>query len=94
MALTKRAYALPEETIAPFEQLVPPGKRSATVAELLQGWLERRRRQKLRAEIIEGCREMADVYREIERDFHPLEEEVERVLEAAPKTRRSRSCKA
>ena len=32
--------------------------------------------QTLRQNIIEGCREMWDVYVETEREFHPLEEEV------------------
>ena len=30
----------------------------------------------LRAAIIKGCKEMAEVYLETERDYHPLEEEV------------------
>jgi len=33
---------------------------------------------RLREEIAEGCRDMCDVLLEIEREFHPLEEEVER----------------
>ncbi len=32
----------------------------------------------LRQNIIEGCREMWDINVEIEREFHPLEEEVAR----------------
>lgn len=36
------------------------------------------RNEKLRAEIETGCREMWDEMLEIEREFHPLEEEVER----------------
>jgi hypothetical protein len=35
-------------------------------------------REQLRKEIIEGCRDMADVYLEVEREYHPLEEEVQR----------------
>jgi len=37
-------------------------------------------REQLRQDIIEGCREMAEVNLQIEREFHPLEEEVDRLL--------------
>ena len=35
----------------------------------------------MRRELIEGCRVMAEVYRVLEHDFHPLEEETQRVLD-------------
>jgi beta-lactamase superfamily II metal-dependent hydrolase len=38
-----------------------------------------RNTEQLRQAAIQGCREMADVYKEIEREYHPLEEEVERL---------------
>ena len=82
MELTKRTYTLPADTLAQFEQVVMPGRRSATIDALLREWLEQQRRERLRQEIIEGCQAMADVYLEIERDFHPLEEEVQRALDA------------
>src|SRR5262249_6808721 len=94
MVLTKRTYVLPAKTLGSFEQLVPPGQRSATVALLLQEWLDRSRREKLRREIIEGCKNMADVYLEVEKEYHPLEEEVHRVMENSPKARRRRPRKA
>ena len=53
--------------------------------------LDRQRRDELRQEIIEGCREMADVYLELEREYHPLEEEVQRGLDALPPSRRRRA---
>lgn len=34
--------------------------------------------EELEREIIEGCREMADVYLEIQREFDPLDAEVTR----------------
>ncbi len=77
MTLLKRTYALPQETLEEFERATPPGKRSSVVAELLRSWLERQKRERLRAAVIEGCREMADVYLEIEREYHSLEEEVQ-----------------
>lgn len=43
---------------------------------------ERRDKEALRQSIIEGCQEMWDVLLETEREFHPLDEEVERLLQA------------
>jgi len=88
MALLKRTYALPQQTLEEFERTTVPGKRSALVAALLREWVERQQREQLRKEVIEGCREMADVYLEIEREYHPLEEEVERALNDQPQPRR------
>lgn len=34
------------------------------------------RRKRLRDEVVAGCREMAEIYVETEREFHPLEEEI------------------
>lgn len=90
MGLQKRTYTLPDSVVAPFERTVPTGKRSAIVAGVLNAWLEERQREALRANVVEGCREMADVYLEIERDFHPLEEEVQHGLDANPAARRNR----
>lgn len=80
MGLLKRTYTLPSDTLEQFEQVVVSGQRSAVIAKLLREWLDRQRREQLRREIIEGCREMADVYLETEREYHPLEEEVQRGL--------------
>jgi len=76
--LPKRTYTLPQEVVEPFEEAVPTGRRSAVVANLMAGWLERRRQEQLRHEIVEGCREMAAEYLVVEGEFHALEEEVER----------------
>lgn len=94
MRLKKRTYALPTTLLDRFEKLVAPGKRSVKVASLLEGCLERHHRESLRQEVIAGCRVMADLYLEIEKEYHPLEEEVYRVLEKPAKTRRHRSRKA
>lgn len=87
MALTKRTYALPTEVLTAFEEAVSPGKRSALIAKLLAEWLEEKRRELLRREIIEGCHEMAELYLETEKEWHPLEEEVQRALDPQPETR-------
>lgn len=78
MPVIRRTYALPSETVTRFEASVAPGKRSSTLAQLLDSWLEERRRARLRRAVIEGCHEMSEIYKEIEREYHPLEEEVER----------------
>ena len=82
MSLLKRTYALPSDTLRQFEQSIPAGKRSALIGELLNDWLDKQRRERLRREIIEGCQEMATLYLELEREYHPLEEEVHRALNA------------
>src|SRR5437762_3275563 len=91
MALSKRTYALPAETIDQFERVVQAGRRSAVVGQVLKDWLEKRRREHLRNALIEGCRDMATTYLEMEKEFHPLEEEVSRGLESAASKRRRRS---
>jgi len=90
MGLPKRTYALPPQTLERFEHEVAPGRRSAVIAELLQAWLERKRRERLRCEVIAGCREMAGVYLAVEREYHPLEEEAHRALDNESKARRRR----
>jgi hypothetical protein len=91
MRLLKRTYALPPDILQQFEQTVAAGKRSAVIAALLYEWLDKQRQEQLRRDVIEGCREMADVYLEIEQEYHPLEEEVHRGLDAQPQTRRHRA---
>ncbi len=83
MRSLRRTCTLPPGVLKQFEQTVAPGQRSALIAELLREWLETQRREQLRREVIEGCREMADTYLEIEQEFHPLEEEVHRALNVA-----------
>jgi hypothetical protein len=84
MTLLKRTYALPSDTLTQFEQTVVPGKRSAVISDLLWEWLDQQRRERLRREVIEGCQAMADVYLEIERAYHPSEEEVQRAFDVQP----------
>jgi hypothetical protein len=96
MRSLKRTYSLPVDTLKKFEQKVPGEQRNAVLAQLLRDWLERDRREELRRQIIEGCRDMADIYLEIEREYHPLEEEVQRALEAPPQAggNRARSARS
>ena len=78
MGVLKRTYALPAETVLAFERAVKPGRRSAAVAAVMREWLEEKERQLVREAIVEGLAEMADEYLVVEREYHPLEEEVER----------------
>ncbi|HLK56518.1 MAG TPA: hypothetical protein VKU00_08140 [Chthonomonadaceae bacterium] len=73
MTLTRRTYALPSETLKRFEREVSPSKRSAKVAELIENWVREREREVLRQNIIEGCREMWDVYLETAQEWEPLD---------------------
>lgn len=52
-----------------------------TASDRLPGLMSRGHRNHMRRELIEGCRVMAEVYRVLEHDFHPLEEETQRVLD-------------
>ena len=73
----KRTYALPVETVEQFERMAPPGKRSAMLAAIMADWVDRKRREELSRDIINGCREMAEIYLATEQEYHALEEEVE-----------------
>ncbi len=91
MGNVKRTFALPSETLAEFERTVSPRERNAVIAQLVREWLDNLNKASLRRAVIEGCREMADMYLEIEREYHPLEEEVQHGLDAQPQARRHRS---
>jgi metal-responsive CopG/Arc/MetJ family transcriptional regulator len=91
MGALKRTYALPAETLQQFERQVLPGQRSTVIARLIRDWVDKQKRERLREEVIQGCRDMAELYLEVEREYHPLEEEVQSGLDNQPKTRRRRS---
>ena len=74
--------ALPSDLVNRFEQAVAPDQRVSALTEALQEWMSTHSLLDLHQEIIEGCREMDALNLEIEGEYHPLEEEVERA--AAP----------
>jgi metal-responsive CopG/Arc/MetJ family transcriptional regulator len=76
--LVKKTYSLPESLLQRFESVIPKNKRSQVMTKLLLEWMENQEQEKLRKQIIEGCQEMQEIYLDIEREYHPLEEEVER----------------
>lgn len=78
MRLQKRTYSLPPEVVERFERSVAVGQRSAVVSRLVNEWLDEQQREELRADIVEGCREMWDVYLDIEKEYAPLDKEVAR----------------
>jgi hypothetical protein len=80
MELAKRTYSLPAEVIAQFEATVPPGQRSATISGIVKAWMEQRRLARLREELVEGCREMAAIYREVAADWQEADDELHRSL--------------
>ena len=80
METVKRTYALPSKTLNRFEGKIAPGRRSAKVAELIEDWIHQQEREALRQDIIEGCRNMWDVYLEMAKEWEPLEEEVDRAF--------------
>ena len=81
METAKRTYVLPSQTLKRFEQKIATGKRSAKVAELMEGWIREREREALRQDIIEGCREMGEIYLEMAREWETLDEEVARAFD-------------
>jgi hypothetical protein len=82
MKSLKRTYALPSQTLAKFEHAVAPGKRSTLVASLMEEWLAEQEREALRRDIVAGCEDMWDIYLTLEKEWHPLEEEVACALES------------
>jgi hypothetical protein len=81
MGLAKRTYSLPPDVVGRFEQLLAPGERSAFLAKLIGDWLAEREREALRRELIEGCKEMAGLYQEIEQEWNGASDEVWRGAE-------------
>ena len=78
--LAKRTYTLPSDVIERFEQVLPPGDRSAFLAKLIREWLAEKEREELRRQVIEGCTEMQSLYAEIDRDWASAADEVWRDL--------------
>ena len=76
MRLAKRTYSLPFDLIQRFEEQLTPGERSRFVAKLIDDWLSARERERLRREVIDGCREMAELYRAIDAEWNDAADEV------------------
>jgi hypothetical protein len=79
--MAKRTYLLPDKLLAEFEQEIAPGKRGAVVAEALRAWLDEKQRTALRAAVIEGCRDMAEVDRSIETQWAPVADKAWRAVD-------------
>jgi hypothetical protein len=81
MERVKRTYALPNGLLARFEGEVPPGRRSAKIAELIEAWVEEREREALRKAVIEGCRDMAEVDGETLKEWEAADDELWQSIE-------------
>jgi metal-responsive CopG/Arc/MetJ family transcriptional regulator len=81
MDVAKRTYVLPSDVLQRFEKVIAPGKRSAKVAEILEEWIHEREQEALRQDIIEGCKDMWEVYLKTAHDWEPLDREVDSLLE-------------
>ena len=53
-----------------------PGERSKVVAKLMEDWLAERERAELRRQVIEGCKEMAGVYLDVDKEWNSAADEV------------------
>lgn len=78
--VVKKTYSLPEFLVQKFESITKKRERSTTISSLVEEWIENQERERLREQIVKGCKEMASIYLGIEKEYHPLEEEVERIL--------------
>ena len=76
MRLEKRTYTLPPDILQKFEEQLPPGERSRSLAKIMEEWLAEREREELRALIVEGCEEMWDEYLKIDREWSSASDEV------------------
>lgn len=82
MKLAKRTYSLPYDIIERFENTLPPRDRSAFVAKLIEDWLEERNNDELRRAIIEGCKSMSGVNREVNAEWDSSSDALWRDLDA------------
>lgn len=80
MTRQKRTYALPADTLKRFEQVVETGRRSAVITQLMDKWLDERRKEQLRREIEEGLEDMWDVLLEEEKAWNPADAELDRAF--------------
>lgn len=76
MRLEKRTYTLPPELVRRFEERLPPGERSQSLAKIIEEWLAEREREEMRQLIVEGCAEMRSEYERIDREWESAADEV------------------
>lgn len=76
MLLAKRTYNLPADKLQEFEAQVSPGKRSALIGQLIESWLEDKRREELRAAVLKGLEDSYELDEEVEREWSHLSDEL------------------
>lgn len=81
MAAQRRfTFAFPLELAGRLEDSVPPRQRNSFVAEAVKARLQELERVELRKDMEECARVMYDEIMQIEREFAPLDAEVDRLL--------------
>lgn len=80
MKTVECTFKLPEATLEALEQKVSPENQGTLVAALIEQWLDGQKTPSIREQYIEGLKDMEDISLELERAYHPLEEEVHRAL--------------
>jgi hypothetical protein len=78
--MAKRTYLMPDQTATAFDRAVPSGERSRVVARLVQEWLDQLNREATRAAVVEGCREMAELYSDTAAEWSATDDETWRAL--------------
>lgn len=80
MNLAKRTYTLPPSLLERYEQQLAPGQRSKIIAQLMEDWLAERERAELRSQVIEGCKQMASLYLEVDQEWNNSADEIWREI--------------
>ena len=75
--VVKKTYSLPKYLVQEFENNTKKRERSKIISKLVEEWIDRKKKERLRKQIMAGCREMSNLYLEIEKEYYPLEVEVE-----------------
>ena len=81
MRLAKRTYSLPPALLQRFEARLESGERSGLIAALIEEWLDERDRAELRKQVIAGCKDMAQIYLDMDKEWTGAADEVWRELE-------------
>ena len=78
--VVKKTYSLPKHLVREFENNTKKRERSKIISMLVEEWIDHKEKERLRKQIMAGCREMSSLYLEIEKEYYPLEVEVEGLL--------------
>ena len=88
MSLYKRTYSIDANIILAFEQLVKSGNRSIVITELLKSFLSQKEREKIRQQIVDGSKHIAEFYQQESSAWNSLEEEAYGITDNSTSKRR------